>query len=401
MQQPTGGMSARKEAVKSLIKQLHSGVSTEEVTQRFQQVLHGVSAQEIAEVEDELIKEGMPREEVQRLCDVHLAVFRESLDREDALAPAGHPINILMAEHQAMLGHAQELARLAQRIVDGDTTLSIRVEQIVALIREAESHYVREENVLFPYIEQHGITQPPAIMWMEHDQIRQLKKGVYGVAEAGRGMALAAYGEQLGAAAVALAEMIASHFFKENKILFTTAMRLFTAEEWLEARREFDELGYASFSPARPPMAGAEAQPQAASAESGGMVRFATGTLPVEALEGIFNAMPVDITFVDKDDRVRFFNDIPDRVFPRAKAVIGRTVQRCHPQKSLAVVTKILEDFRAGKRDAAEFWIQAGGKFIYIRYFAVRDTQGGYLGCLEVMQDATRIRGLEGEQRLL
>ena len=400
MQQRSSDVSVRKEAVKSLIRQLHSGVSTEEVTKRFQQVLHGVSAQEIAEVEDELIREGMPREEVQRLCDVHLAVFRESLDREDALAPAGHPINILMAEHQTMLGHAQELARLAQQVAAADPIYA-RMEGVVALIREAESHYVREENVLFPYIERHGITQPPAIMWMEHDQIRQMKKGVYAVVESARSLAPAAYGEQLGAAAVSLAEMLAAHFFKENKILFTTAMRLIAADEWLEARAEFDELGYASFSPARPPLAGAETRPEAASAESGGIVRFSTGTLPVEALEGIFRALPVDVTFVDKDDRVRFFNDMPDRVFPRAKAVIGRTVQRCHPQKSLGVVTQILADFRAGKSDMAEFWIQSGGKFIHICYFAVRDSQGEYLGCLEVMQDVTRIRSLEGERRLL
>jgi len=138
------GQSVRKEAVKSLIRELHAGRSTQEVAKRFQQELHGVTSQEIAEVEDELIKEGMPREEVMRLCDVHLAVFRESLDREDTLAPAGPPINILMAEHQSMLGHAQELAQLSQRLVAGDEGARGRVAELVALLREAESHYVRE-----------------------------------------------------------------------------------------------------------------------------------------------------------------------------------------------------------------------------------------------------------------
>jgi len=125
------------------------------------------------------------------------------------------------------------------------------------------------------------------------------------------------------------------------------------------------------------------------------------GELSKEALEEIIESLPVEISFVDKDDTVRFYNKDGSRIFPRSPSVIGLKVQNCHPQKSLAAVNQILADFKSGKRDSAEFWINMHGKFVYIRYFPVRDAKGEYLGCLEVTQDITRIKTLEGEKRLL
>jgi PAS domain S-box-containing protein len=132
-----------------------------------------------------------------------------------------------------------------------------------------------------------------------------------------------------------------------------------------------------------------------------GMVPFETGNLSKEEIESIFNTLPVDITFVDKDDTVRYFSQSKDRIFVRTKAVLGRKVQQCHPQKSIHVVNKILEDFNSGKRDLAEFWINLEGKLIHIRYFPVRNKNGEYLGCLEVTQDITDIKKIEGVKRLL
>ena len=126
-----------------------------------------------------------------------------------------------------------------------------------------------------------------------------------------------------------------------------------------------------------------------------------TGEFLTEELEAVFNTLPVDITFVDKEDRVRYFSQSKERIFPRTKAIIGRKVQQCHPQKSLHVVEEILNDFRENKRDRAEFWISLEGRLIYIRYFAVRDKAEKYLGCLEVTQDITDIKKIEGEKRLL
>ena len=132
-----------------------------------------------------------------------------------------------------------------------------------------------------------------------------------------------------------------------------------------------------------------------------GEMTFEIGSITKEELEALLNTLPVDITFVDKEDTVRYFSQNKDRIFPRAKAIIGRKVQQCHPQKSVHVVSQILDDFRDGRRDAAEFWIQLAERLILIRYFAIRSKDNEYLGCLEVTQDITDLKKIEGEKRLL
>ncbi len=167
-------------------------------------------------------------------------------------------------------------------------------------------------------------------------------------------------------------------------------------------RHDFADVGYCSFSPDVATPDDGQGSTIAAPAESStDEIVFGTGSLPREVLEAVLNTLPVDITFVDAADRVRYFNQSKERIFVRSKAVIGRQVQYCHPQKSLDKVNRILEDFRAGRRDVADFWIRMRGRLILIRYLAVRDKSGQYLGTLEVTQDITDIKNLEGEKRLL
>jgi PAS domain S-box-containing protein len=153
-----------------------------------------------------------------------------------------------------------------------------------------------------------------------------------------------------------------------------------------------------------PEPAGTTAQaPQARPPTPGtdGLISFETGSFSREEIEAVFETLPVDITFVDKDDRVRYFSKSKERIFVRMKAIIGRKVQQCHPEKSVHLVNQILDDFKSGRRDVADFWIDFRGRFVYIRYFPVRNANGDYLGCLEVTQDITDLRSLEGEKRLL
>jgi PAS domain S-box-containing protein len=131
------------------------------------------------------------------------------------------------------------------------------------------------------------------------------------------------------------------------------------------------------------------------------MLQFETGSLSKEEVEAILDSLPIDVSFVDKEDRVKYFNKAEGRIFVRTKAVIGRKVQQCHPQKSVHVVNSILEAFKTGKKDVAEFWINLNDRLILIRYFAVRDKNGKYLGTLEVTQDITDIKKVEGQKRLL
>jgi DUF438 domain-containing protein len=242
----------RKQTLKELIRHLHEGADPEQVKEQFREALRSATAVEIAQAEEELIREGMPSEEIHRLCEIHLAVFRESLESAKPLAAAGHPIYILMEEHKVLLRFAAELAEIAQGLsstgmMDADS--SEQLERVVGDLRGSESHYVREENVLFPYLEGHGITQPPAIMWMEHDQIREVKKRLYDLIDGQENMGFAAFAAQLETVASALAELLTSHFQKENSILFPTALRVMAEEEWRDARQQFDELGYCCFTP--------------------------------------------------------------------------------------------------------------------------------------------------------
>jgi PAS domain S-box-containing protein len=132
-----------------------------------------------------------------------------------------------------------------------------------------------------------------------------------------------------------------------------------------------------------------------------GNLQFETGSLTKEQLEALLNTLPVDITFVDANDTVRYFNKPEKRIFVRTKAVLGRKVHNCHPRKSLYIVSKIVDFFKSGKRNVAEFWISLNNRFVHIRFFAVRNPEGKYLGTMEVVQDLTEIKKLEGERRLL
>lgn len=384
----------RKEALKEILRRLHAGESPQKLKEAFRDAVGSVSPQEIAQIEDELVREGVPREELMKLCDLHLALFEESLAGAEVSTPPWHPLHILLAEHREMLALAN---RLASRAREGVTSAAARaeVEDLVNHLLGSENHFLREENVLFPYLERRGIVEPPRVMWTEHDRIRELKKAL---AKEGQG------GQNLAPAAIALSETLASHFLKENRILFPTGLRVIPEGEWPEIRRQFDEIGYCCFTPAAPPPPQAAGTAVSAPAPALGTefrLRFPTGEFTPQELEAVLNTLPVDLTFVDRDDTVRYFSASKDRMFVRTEAVLGRKVQDCHPQKSVHAVEKILADFKAGRRDRAEFWINFAGKFVYIRYFAVRGPGGEYLGTVEVTQDIGPIRKLSGERRLL
>lgn len=401
-----GKAEDKAEVLKGLIKRLHEGASPEELKGEFRQLLGAITPTEIAQIEEELIKEGMSREEIQRLCDLHLAVFRESLEREKTLAPVGHPIHILMEEHKILLGFADGLKDIAREMKGARDFDSVsegmkQLSHIAEHFEASESHYLREENILFPYLEKHGITQPPAIMWMEHDKIREIEGNLYRLIDTHGSIGFQDFAKQLEEVGLSLAEMLSSHFYKENSILFPTALEVVGENEWEEIREQFDELGYCCFTPepARVTVEETKAPTPGPEVEEG--VPLETGTLSKEEIEAIFNTLPVDITFVDRDDAVRYFSQSKERIFVRTKAVLGRKVQQCHPQKSIHIVNQILEGFKSGRRDLAEFWINYEDRLVYIRYFPVRNKGGDYLGCIEVTQDITDIKKVEGEKRLL
>jgi len=397
-------MKERKEKLKHAVEKLHKGASVSDVKEEFKDILKDASPLEISKIEEELIDEGIPREKIQSLCDVHLELFKDSLQEPSPDLPETHPIYILMQEHKIILNAAIRLAELAQVCADDGAQMPpaeiiSEIMKSIETLRESANHYQREENVLFPMLESHGIIQPPAIMWSEHDTVRGIEKTLFDLFETVPKLDSRAL-TQLRTSALALSETLSSHFFKENNILFQTSLKLFSKEEWQKARADFDDIGYGIFQPKSMKVQTPDTQP-VGSSEMSGMVTFETGAMKKEVLEAMLNTLPVDITFVDEKDQVRYFSQSSERFFVRSKSVIGREVRNCHPQKSIDKVEQILNDFRSGTRDKAEFWIRMGEALIYIRYFPVRDSDGNYLGCLEITQNITEIQKLEGEKRLL
>ncbi len=401
MSEVFGENNTKKEALKKLIKKLHEGADLEQVKKEFKDSVGEISVTEISKAEEELIKDGMAPEKIHKLCDVHIALLRESLEKEEILAAPGHPVHILMQEHKILLKFADDLRKIAQEIKNKEKNVIEQLKHIEEHLKASQSHYSREENVLFPYLEKHGITQPPAMMWMDHDKIREIEKNLYKIIDSCEKTEFQDFAKNLKISAIALAEMLSNHFYKENHILFPTALKVITETEWNDIRKQFDELGYCCFTPEPAKFAMEQTETSPDKPEAKGMVQFEMGSLTHEEIEMIFNTLPVDITFVDKEDTVRYFSQSKERIFPRTKAHIGLKVQQCHPQKSVHIVNQILGDFKNGKKDKAEFWINMNNMVVYIRYFPVHNKNGDYLGCLEVTQNIADIKKIEGEKRLL
>lgn len=398
---------ARQEILKGLIRQLHDGKPVEEVKEEFARLLRQVGASEIGAMEQALIAEGIPEEEVKRLCDVHVAVFRESLDAQPApVTIAGHPIDTFRAENRAAEAVLDALDKAVEAVkVDPSAANLTTARERLTRMRQYERHYLRKENILFPYLEKHGFSGPSTVMWAIHDDIRKGWKALADLLSSGPGDAPAQFAARLDEVWPPTSKAIREMIYKEENILFPTSLEKLSAEEWQAIRAQESEVGYCYTEPVAPLEASAVAEkpgePLAASGAVEGALSLDTGALTVEEINMIFSALPVELSYVDEHDVVRFFSRGEERIFTRTPAVIGRSVQKCHPPASVHRVNRILADFRAGRRNVAEFWVQMNGRFIHIRYFALRDRAGQYRGALEVVQDVTDIRALHGERRLL
>ncbi len=398
---PLADAEARLETLKDIIRRLHQGGDVEEQKRRFGELIKDVSPAEISKMEQTLIEEGMPAEEVKRLCDVHVQVFKESLAGQPLPAAIpGHPLHTLLEENRVLDKHLASWNRLLDRLEARGadwTSLQGGVSASLENLAEVEKHYLRKENQLFPLLEAKGVSGPSKVMWAIHDDIRVMLRDLRPRLDGENVPQFIAAGRKL---STAMADMI----YKEEKILLPMSLESLDDTDWARVKRGEEEIGYAWVRPGtdwRPAVSPEGLPPLPAYQRSGALVELATGALTPEQINLMLTHLPVDITFVDETDTVRYYSGTPERIFPRSPAVIGRQVQNCHPPASVHLVKRILAAFRQGSRSSAEFWIQLNGRFVLIRYFAVRDAGGAYRGCLEVSQDATAIRGLQGERRLL
>jgi len=408
MSEPLDERTQRIETIKQLICRLNAGEPAEEIrTQLREQVSHA-EPRDIAEVEQQLIAEGTPIEELCSMCDLHAQLLHEIAAAPDQqrVAP-GHPVDTFRREnealHETLSRVRQTLAELRSAAAEDEPGFAQSLDRLRRAVNEladVDKHYQRKENLVFACLERHNITGPSRVMWAKDDEARQLLKRVHRVLadqRITRDEVLKLADTTLEPALEALDSMI----FKEENVLWPMTLQTFDETDWARIWHDSPQYGWCLVEPRegyRPvePAAG-DSVDRAAPEE----LVFPTGRLTPKQLAGILGVLPVDVTFVDADDQVRYFSEGPERIFHRSKAILGRKVQHCHPPGSVHVVEKLLDDFRAGRQDSAQFWINVQERFVHIRYFAVRDHEGRYLGTLEVTQDLTPLRALQGERRLL
>lgn len=401
----------RQGVLKRLVMELHNGKGVEEVKSSFEKLIEGVSPSEISEMEQSLIREGMPVQEIQRLCDVHAAVFKGSIEEihqprkiEDI---SGHPVYAFKQENREIenLINNTILPSLEEFSSEGSRENRVRLVEAFEALGEIDKHYSRKENLLFPIMEKHDITAPPKVMWGVDDEIRSLIKETKKLL-ASENMTSSLVNQKVRETADRVLEMI----FKEENILFPMVIETLSEDEWGNIAQSSDEIGYSLIKPQeqwKPAWKTennifSEAEKTDGEVISGNdSVQFDAGQLSPEEINAMMNTLPLDITFVNKDGAVKYFTQGKERIFARPKTILGRKVENCHPPASVHVVEKIVEDLKSGKKDHEDFWIKLGDKYVYIRYFAVRNGKGEYLGIMEVTQDIHPIQEITGEKRLM
>jgi DUF438 domain-containing protein len=397
---------SRKELLKHMILQLHEGVAPEAVRARMVELLTKIPYGEVVEVEQELISEGLPESEVLRLCDIHSQALEGHIDLSGMkIVAPGHPVDTFKRENHELEKAVRQLHELfsqaeAELSGTGKDKYLNKVKGLFNNLMDVDKHYRRKENLLFPFLEKYGITGPPKVMWGKHDETRDLLKNAINAlnmpGDISPEMMQLKAELHLNPAVKAITDMI----MKEEEILLPMTLDKLTETDWYQIYKQTNEIGYCLYDPDvtwKPQ--GAEITEETSAEE--GNISLPSGKFTSEELLAILNTLPVDLTFVDRNDKVKYFSQGNERIFDRNRAILGRDVRMCHPPSSVHIVDQIVADFKSGKADSAPFWIQMGGKFIHIEYFALRNEKGEYLGTLEMSQDLTEKRKISGDQRLL
>lgn len=395
----------RKEIIKHLLRRLHKGDNKDKVKEEFIINLSKVSSEEIAEAEKELIIEGVPIEEIQNLCDIHASIFEGNI--EDKIGTKeyeyGHPAFVFLAENDGIIEFIdKELKENLNNYLMDKTSIEYKKELVFSIdkLLKIDLHYKRKENLLFPYLEKENITAPPKVMWGVDDDIRELLKlSRYFIENEEMDI-----DDMLDEAILKIESMVT----KEKTILLPLLEEIINSNDWLLIAKESEHIGYvfnddiegASLSDIRKWILDNEGKAYIEKTYVSD-INLPSGNMNLKELELILNKIPIDITFVDSDGYVKYFSENEDRVFPRTRTIIGRDVNNCHPQKSLDIVNEIIKDFKNGNKDEELFFIDKNNKFIVIKYFALRDENGKYLGVLETTQETSELRNLKGNKTLI
>ena len=389
-------------------------LSLEEARKALKDRVQHLAPYEIAIIEQEMVEETEDecvKEDIQAM----LEVFQDVLVTKEQSLPENHPISCYRRENAKMKELLLSVEDLVQYPVIKNQWLELYEELLKFKI-----HLSRKQNQLYPVLEKKGFTRPTTTMWTLDDFIRDE------IAECYKLLLEDKEEEFIGKQAELVAD-VRDLMDKEENILYPTSLEMISDEEFRYMAEGDQEIGFAyitvnkdkadipkssASSAASSPLSGLSSAPGFAEELAGLLGKYGfnnkeeklnvtTGQLTLEQINLIYQHMPVDLSYVDENELVCFYTDTKHRVFPRSKNVIGRDVKNCHPKASVHIVEEIIKKFRSGEQDKAEFWINKPDLFIYIVYFAVRDENGKFRGVLEMMQDCTHIRSLQGSQTLL
>lgn len=421
----------KKEIVKQLIRLLHEGISVSELKEKYRDELSKISPFEIPFIEQELVNEGFKVSDILKLCDLHVELFREVLaSRELKGIPRGHPLDLLIRENQEILKWGEALGLYASLLEKAESPEDIKraIENIKILLgelRKIRVHYRKNQMLIFPYLEKRGIIAVPRVLWGLEDQvlvkIRELSRMIQEPEAVGEELR-----EKLVSELRKLSAEIGELVFRENKILYPSTWVLLSEGEWAAISEIADELGWIietgdrewkpSSKPLLPfelgedalklPSEKIEALPQEMRqvVETGqvkpdtyivrkdGDLDLGTGFLTVEEVKAIFRSLPLEITYADMNDRVRFFTESTlKKGFPRAKTIIGRRLEYCHPPRLEGYVKTNVEALKQGKYEYREFWTRLGDRIIRVIVAPVKSPDGRQLGTIEIVEDMTEI----------
>jgi DUF438 domain-containing protein len=421
-------MSRKVELVKELLKAVHRGESVDELKKRYSGVLSQISPIEIPLIEQQLVKEGISIDDILKLCDLHVELFREFLkSRELRDVPKGHPVDLFMKENEWVLKQAEALALYASALASAADEGSRKgyfeaVKRVLVELRKIRLHYRKIQMLVFPYLERRGIVAVPRVLWGREDQvivkIRQLLEIMSRVEAVDEASA-----KLVAEKALEIAREASELVFRENKILYPAVYALFSEGEWVAIAEIASEMGWlvdvgeVEWRPSAKPVLPYEidgrtspqqiealpqefrsmalakgVEPDNYSIKREGDVELSTGFLTPKEINAIFEALPLEVTYADRNDRVRFFSESRlGRGFARTKTILGRRIEYCHPPRLERLVRQTVDELKQGKAPYREFWTKLGDSIIRVLIVPVKGANGEYLGTIEIVEDMTEI----------
>lgn len=390
----------RQERLKNLILRLHEGESEEVIKEEFKEHFEAVSPLEISVMERKLMKEeGLSAENIMKLCNVHVAVMADFVSNPENIpndfSRPGHPVYVLKEENLALEAALMRIRNLLEVYIEGPSDeIKAGLRKQIDLLWDFDKHYTRKEMSFFPIMERQGNTAPPQVMWGVDDQIRDQYKAF-------KAAFLVDEMDQLMPLFSELEYEMQEMFVKEESILIPMVTEAFNEDDWIAIADEMDEIGYCIVEPLEKWKPVRQKEEVDITEEAKGRLKLGTGSLSHKELDLILNKLPLEITFVDKDHIVKYYDNGPEeKLLARTPSAIGRDMLNCHPPRVHETVKQLVHDLERGVKDSQQAWYKRDdGVFVFIDYIAIRDEEGSFLGILETVQDISKFTKLDSDNR--